>query len=83
MYNENKTGAGFTLLIGNKIDLDRDREVTQEDAKKKATLLGMHYFQISAKTGENIEMLFSNLLDITSENSIDPAKFNIPKHTEP
>jgi hypothetical protein len=33
MYNENKTGTGFTLLIGNKIDLDRDREVTQEEAK--------------------------------------------------
>lgn len=44
MYNENKTGAGFTLLIGNKIDLDRDREVSQEGAKKKATELGMHYF---------------------------------------
>lgn len=29
MYNQNKTGAGFTLLIGNKIDLERDREVSQ------------------------------------------------------
>lgn len=44
MYNENKTGAGFTLLIGNKIDLDRDREVTQEEAKEKANKFGMYYF---------------------------------------
>lgn len=44
MYNENKTGVGFTLLIGNKIDLERDREVSLEEAQKRATELGMHYF---------------------------------------
>jgi Ras-related protein Rab-6A len=28
LYNENKTGEGFTLLVGNKIDLKDTREVT-------------------------------------------------------
>lgn len=44
MYNENKTGNGFTLLIGNKIDLERDREVSIEEGKKKAEQLGIPYF---------------------------------------
>lgn len=35
LYNENKTGEGFTFLIGNKIDLEY-RDITQEDGKKKA-----------------------------------------------
>lgn len=30
LYNENKTGEGFTLLIGNKIDLRNEREVSEE-----------------------------------------------------
>jgi len=35
LYNDNRTGEGFTFLIGNKIDLEY-REVSQEEAKKKA-----------------------------------------------
>jgi GTPase SAR1 family protein len=36
LYNENKTGEGFTLLVGNKIDLKDQREVTEEEGKAKA-----------------------------------------------
>jgi len=35
MYNENKTG-GITLMVGNKIDLLRDREVSLEEGLKRA-----------------------------------------------
>ena len=43
LYNENKTGEGFTLLIGNKIDLDY-REITYEEGKGKADELSIPYF---------------------------------------
>ena len=36
LYNEHKTGDGFTLLIGNKIDLTEQREVSPEEGKQKA-----------------------------------------------
>ena len=36
MYNENKGGTGATLLIGNKIDLERDRVIEASQARKKA-----------------------------------------------
>ena len=54
LYNDNKTGEGFTFLVGNKIDLEY-REVTQEEAQEKAKEMGIPYFEVSAKTGANIE----------------------------
>ena len=53
LYNENKTVDGFTCLIGNKIDLEY-REISKEEAAKKAEELGMPYYELSAKTGENL-----------------------------
>ena len=49
-------------LVANKIDREF-REVAQEQAKKKATELKMPYFEISAKTGENIEEMFHSVID--------------------
>ena len=64
LYNENKTGEGFTFLIGNKIDLSY-REVTVEEATEKAKELGIPYYELSAKTGENLENLFLQLIDVS------------------
>jgi small GTP-binding protein len=50
LYNDNRTIEGFTFMIGNKIDLE-EREISQEQAKKKAEELQMPYYEISAKTG--------------------------------
>ena len=55
---------GFAFLIGNKIDLEY-REVTQEEAKQKADELGIPYYELSAKTGQNIENLFLNLIPVS------------------
>ena len=55
---------GFAFLIGNKIDLEY-REVTQEEAKQKADELGIPYYELSAKTGQNIENLFLNLISVS------------------
>ena len=44
-------------LIGNKIDLAR--EVKKEDGEKLAKEIGAEYLETSAKTGENVEAVFS------------------------
>ena len=75
MYNENKT-KGVIMMVGNKIDLDRDREVSVEEGMKKAEQLGICYWEISAKTGENIETLFLNVISICMDPNFNPAKFN-------
>ena len=48
-------------LIGNKIDLIKERVVSQSDAIRLAKALNVEYFETSALTGENIENCFNNL----------------------
>lgn len=50
------------ILVGNKNDLDDDREISEKEAKKKAKDLGcIQYIETSAKTGENVAGAFNKL----------------------
>lgn len=49
------------ILVGNKIDLVEDREVSTEEGKELAEELNLSYIETSAKTGENIEDAFRML----------------------
>lgn len=46
------------FLIGNKSDLDAQRDVTYEEAKQFAEENGLMFMECSAKTGENVEDAF-------------------------
>ena len=48
------------VLIGNKIDLDDKRAVSKKEGEDFATEKGFIFHEVSAKTGEGIENLFSN-----------------------
>ena len=56
-------------LVGNKIDKKENRKVNTEDGKKLADGFGVPFFESSAKTGENVDVVFSNLI-----NDIDKIK---------
>ena len=45
------------ILVANKIDID-DPEVTQEMGQELANQHGMHFYATSAKTGENVDLMF-------------------------
>ena len=47
------------VLVGNKIDLDENRAVTKKEAEDFATEKGFLFYEVSAKTGEQIEDLFN------------------------
>ena len=47
--------------MGNKID-SKYREVTEVEAKKFSKKMGMIYFEVSAKTGQNIPELISKVM---------------------
>ena len=49
---------GIFLLIGNKIDLNGQRLITQTEGENKATELGIEFYETSAKTGQNVGELF-------------------------
>ena len=61
-------------LVGNKIDMDDERKVKTEEVQKLAEELGVPFVETSAKSGENIDNIFS---DITER--IDKEFGNIQK----
>ena len=46
------------VLVGNKLDLEDERAVTQEEAYQFADENDLLFFETSAKTGENIQKVF-------------------------
>ena len=74
------------LLIGNKSDLEDQRQVTKEQGEEKAKELGLAFMETSACSGENLEKAFQLMInevykkcqeDIageTEENPVEPGR---------
>lgn len=63
------------LLIGNKCDLENEREVTIEEAQKFAHKNNMKYLETSAKTDTNIDNAFKKIGElIVKDLSSDSPK---------
>ncbi|KAJ5074808.1 ras-related rab5 [Anaeramoeba ignava] len=59
------------LLIGNKIDLEDEREVKYEEAAEYAEENGFLFYETSAKSGENIGESFRALASLLNKNNQD------------
>lgn len=65
--NALKESVGFDnnniqlIIIANKIDLEGEREVQEDEIKQKADDLGIEYFETSAKTGKGIDEAFDTI----------------------
>ncbi|NVM52967.1 MAG: GTP-binding protein [Candidatus Helarchaeota archaeon] len=57
-----------SILCANKIDLVEHRQVTRDEGKKLAAKLNMPYYEISAKTSENIDEAFHYLGELLIED---------------
>ena len=51
-----------TILVGNKLDLEDEREVDKETALKFAEKNNLKYFETSAKNGKNINNSFKEMI---------------------
>ncbi len=56
-----KEGECVLVIIGNKIDLERQRVVSQKEAEEYASTVGAQHFQTSAKLNKNLEETFVGL----------------------
>ena len=56
------------ILVGNKIDMEGKRVVSTEEGEKMAEEYELMFFECSAKTGENIDEAFNELVKKTVEN---------------
>ncbi|KAJ5070606.1 ras and ef-hand domain-containing protein [Anaeramoeba ignava] len=67
-FQEIKTNAPenvVNLLVGNKADLENQRDVTEESGKKLAKHFKCSFFEVSAKTGNNVSEAFHLLAEQT------------------
>ncbi|XP_051239849.1 RAB3D, member RAS oncogene family, a [Dicentrarchus labrax] len=60
-------GNAQVALVGNKLDLEEDRQVPTEDAQRLATELGFQFFEASAKDNINVKQVFDKLVDVICE----------------
>ena len=49
------------VLVGNKSDLEAERQVSREDGEKLAREWGCPFYEASAKTGHNVEEVFMDV----------------------
>ena len=61
--NKKKKNNIPLVLIGNKIDLEKEREVSFQEGEKLALKYGMQFYECSAKTRININEAFQYLID--------------------
>ncbi|PIK60842.1 putative ras-related protein [Apostichopus japonicus] len=59
------------FLIGNKSDLEAQRDVTYEEAKQFAEENGLLFLEASAKTGEHVEEAFLDTARKIYQNILD------------
>jgi len=55
------------ILVGNKIDDEKNRKVTTEEGQNIAKECGLDFFETSAKSGVNIDSTFNELVKKTVE----------------
>ena len=58
-YNVSKTESPYIFLVGNKIYLEQQREITTGEGEKFAKEYGLTFFESSAKTGKNVDLIFT------------------------
>ena len=64
-YNDylSLTNKKFGVLLGNKLDLEKDRVILSEWGQTLSEKMGFHYFETSAKSGHNVEDVFKYLAE--------------------
>ncbi|KAK7929965.1 hypothetical protein WMY93_006360 [Mugilogobius chulae] len=59
------------VLVGNKLDLEDDRQVPSDNAQRLATELGFLFFEASAKDNIHVKQVFDSLVDVICEGMND------------
>ncbi|OAF68900.1 hypothetical protein A3Q56_03364 [Intoshia linei] len=69
------------ILCGNKSDLTKSRQVSEESINRIIEEYGLQYYETSALTGKNIDSVFTKILDkimFRMEKSMENKYMNLP-----
>lgn len=78
---DNTSADSVLFLVGNKTDLDKERVVTYQEGRNKAENLGMLFTEVSAKSGDNIHLLFEKISEAMMQSVINRPSFKESKST--
>lgn len=72
----NATGADTLpmVIVGNKADLDSQRQVSTEEGQQLAESFGAAFVETSAKSNRNVDKAFEALIAQIDSTSSDPSK---------
>lgn len=70
-YKDHQLENFNIILAGNKSDLDERRHITNQAAEEYASSIDVKYFEVSAKSSENIDDLFNTFAtDLYNKNAV-------------
>lgn len=70
----NSDNNSNVMLVGNKSDMESEREISIEDAEYFSKEYDISYIEVSAKTGSNIDNIFENIYKQLIEDIIEQEK---------
>ena len=79
-YKETGNKNTPILILGNKVDLNRQREVSHEMARAMASKYNCLFMECSAKSHFNIEQIYFNLIDYINEKIKSNQLDTTPKY---
>ena len=59
------------IILGNKVDIENERMISSSDIKKLSEEFGLHIFETSAKSGENVKKAFETIAKMCMGNDIE------------
>jgi len=73
-------GNPIFVLVGNKCDKALEREVSEEEGAALAHQFGCKFMETSAKTAQNVECLFLNLVQsMRQSRNVEPGPSALTK----
>ena len=76
----NSPKSVFIILVGNKSDLEEDRQVTTEEGEEFANRYGIRFFETSAKNSININEIFSESVEFIADR-IEKKYYDLDNET--
>jgi GTPase SAR1 family protein len=80
MIKVKKDLAPYFILVGNKADQDRERQVSFEKGRERAAEFGCDFMETSAKTAHNIDKLFVTVVRKLREQYGNSTVTELPSH---